>query len=285
MWPYDYSGVQETPSLWFAEGFTNYYGQLVSLRAGLTPDSVFVQDAARNIAGGEANEARRYKSLADASVSTWLGYDTPQAFAVNYYGGGQAIGTLLDILIRSDTRGARSLDDLMRHLWNNEYKKGSGFTTAEFITALNTVSGRNHTSFVQRYVQGTEIPPYDSIFATVGYRLEMKRQLRSIIGILRGDSTAIGSTVSAVTPGGPYEAAGGKAGDIIISINGAPPFSAPAAALIGRDVAFIIRRGAEQHTLTVKLGSREDVTGSLIPVASPTAEQLALRKGWLARTP
>jgi predicted metalloprotease with PDZ domain len=284
MWPYDYSDAQETPLLWFSEGVTNYYAELVQLRPSVISDSAFLQRTARAIGFLEGNQARKYKSLADASVSQWLGY-TEQAFPVDYYIGGQTMGTLLDILILGDTRGLRSLDDVMRQLWNNEYKRGSGFTTAELIAAINRVSGRNHDSFVRRYIHGTEIPPYDSIFSTVGYRLEIARHRRSIMGVLQGDSTALGPTVRTVTAGGPYETAGGKAGDIIVSIDGKSPFPIPAPDLIGKDVVFVISRDGERRELKVRLASREDVTARLVPLESPTSEQLTLRRKWLGRTP
>lgn len=284
LWRYDYSDVQETPLLWFAEGLTNYYADVLLLRTGLVSDSLFRERVALAIASHEDNEARKYKSLADASVSTWFRLDSP-AFLLDYYGGGHVIGALLDVLVRNDTRGQRSLDDVMRHLWNNHYRKGKGFTTSDFLAALNAVSGRNHSSFVQRYVQSTAVPPYDSILAAVGYRFELKRQRLPRIGILDYDSTALGVRVKEVAQGGPLEAAGGKDGDIIMSINGGSPFPILPSDLIGKDVIFVISRAGEQRTLTVKLGSREDVTGRLIPIESPTPEQLALRRGWLARTP
>lgn len=181
MWPYDYSRENETPLLWVSEGFTNYYGLLARFRSGarhewgVMPDSTFLEVTARAIAGVESNDARNYEPLTDASTATWLGYDTPRAFSVDYYGGGQVIATLLDVMLLSDTHGSRDLDDAMRWLWNNNYKKGRGFTLDDVISALNAVSGKDYRPFIQRYVAGTDIPPYDSIFAAVGYRLELSR--------------------------------------------------------------------------------------------------------------
>lgn len=182
MWPYDYARENETPLLWVSEGFFDYYGLLARLRAGVSAgnaccasDSVFLGVTAGRIAGIESNDARHYQPLADASTSTWLGYDTPQAFSVDYYGGGHVIATLLDVMLRRDTRGERGLDDVMRRLWESTYKAGRGFTAEDVVAALQTVSGRDYRDFIRRYVEGTEVPPYDSIFAAVGYRLEFSR--------------------------------------------------------------------------------------------------------------
>ncbi|MCV5784767.1 hypothetical protein OFN20_28205, partial [Escherichia coli] len=71
MWPYDYTRENETPLLWFSEGFTNYYGVLATYRAGITGKEQFIAAAARAAAGVENTEARHYISPADSSVSTW----------------------------------------------------------------------------------------------------------------------------------------------------------------------------------------------------------------------
>lgn len=181
MWPYDYSREDETPLLWVSEGFTNYYGLVARFRAGakhewgVMADSTFLKLTADNIARVESNDARNYQPLTDASTSTWLGYDTPQSFSVDYYGGGQAIASLLDVMMLTDTHGARRLDDVMRWLWSNDYKKGKGFTIGDVVAALNAVSGKHYRGFIDRYVAGTAIPPYDSIFAGAGYRMEFSR--------------------------------------------------------------------------------------------------------------
>lgn len=179
LWPYDYARENETPLLWVSEGFSDYYGLLARLRAGVSAGNaccasaaMFLGVTAGRIAAMESNDARHYQSLADASTSTWLGYDTPQAFNADYYTGGHVIATLLDVLLLRDTRGERGLDDVMRQLWQNNYRAGRGFTVEDVEAALRTVSGRDYRDFIRRYVEGTEVPPYDSIFAAVGYRLE-----------------------------------------------------------------------------------------------------------------
>jgi predicted metalloprotease with PDZ domain len=78
----------------------------------------------------------------------------------------------------------------MRWLWNNVYKKGKGFTITDVVSALNFVSGKNYGAFIDRYVAGTAIPPYDSIFAGAGYRLEFARGGQPVRLGSGGDVTA-----------------------------------------------------------------------------------------------
>ncbi|MDQ3907493.1 MAG: hypothetical protein M3268_04025, partial [Acidobacteriota bacterium] len=207
MWPYDYSREQETPSLWVSEGFTNYYGFLARYRAGLAGREEFLQSVARAAQGVEQNPARAFVSPSDASASTWLCYDTPCAFQISYYTQGQNLAALLDLSILHDTAGAHDLDDVMRALYQERYKKGQGFTPEDFVSTVNKIAGRDYADFFRRYVAGTEVPPYDQIFAYAGYRLDRatSRQAALGIGFNAADS---GLEVTDVAPEGPAASAG-----------------------------------------------------------------------------
>ncbi|HXG94059.1 MAG TPA: hypothetical protein VNN73_17075 [Blastocatellia bacterium] len=183
MWPYDYSRENETPLLWVSEGFTSYYGDLALYRAGLMDRKEFLDTVADVISGVESNEARRYISPANSSTSTWVGYDTPVAFGISYYTQGQNLGGLLDLSIIHDTAGAAGLDDVMRTLYNEFYKKGRGFTTEDMIAVINRITKRDYHDFFRRYIWGVEVPPYDDILGYAGYKLERTTIRRPKIGL------------------------------------------------------------------------------------------------------
>lgn len=172
MWPYDYSSENYTPLLWVSEGFTNYYTNVSLYRAGLRTREQFLQSVAGAMSGVENNPARDYISPADASVSTWLGYDTPVAFGISYYTQGQNLGALLDLSLIADTGGKFGLDDVFRALYKDFYHKGKGFSTEELIAVIDRLSKRDYTDFFRSYIQGVKVPPYDAIFEKAGYRLE-----------------------------------------------------------------------------------------------------------------
>lgn len=172
MWPYDYSRENESPLLWVSEGFTNYYTNVTLYRAGLMNKEQFVRSVNGAINGVESNPARSYISPADASVSTWLGYDTPVAFGISYYTQGQNLGALLDLSIIRDTEGAMRLDDVMRTLWRDFYKKGKGFNMDDVISIISKLTKRDYRDFFRLYIQGIKVPPYDEILGYAGYRVE-----------------------------------------------------------------------------------------------------------------
>ncbi|HEY7546762.1 MAG TPA: hypothetical protein VID27_17855, partial [Blastocatellia bacterium] len=170
--PYDYSREMETPLLWVSEGFTNYYTNLSLFRAGLIDRQQFLATVGGAITGVESNPARAYISPADASTSTWLGYDTPQPFEISYYTQGQNLGALLDLSLLHDTEGAVRLDDVMRTLYKDFYLKGKGFSTDDMLAVIKRLTRRDYHEFYRRYVWGVEVPPYDEILGFAGYRAE-----------------------------------------------------------------------------------------------------------------
>ena len=282
MWPYDYSRENETPLLWVSEGFTNYYGLVGNYRGGNITKEQFVSAAANAAAGIENTEARKYISPANSSVITWVGYDTPQAFSISYYTQGQNLAGLLDLSIRNDTNGASSLDDVFRTLYRDHYQKGRGFTTDEMIGIINRITKKNYSDFFDKYVWGVEVPDYDRIFGYAGYRIERKPQATPDFGF-SGRPRGTGITLTDVEPNGAAAAATLRSGDVITQINGQPALGSDLGDLAGKDVKLTVTRGNETLELTMKVGSREFTSFSLVDVPGATAQQQRVRDGWLKR--
>ncbi|MDP3703064.1 MAG: PDZ domain-containing protein [Candidatus Omnitrophota bacterium] len=287
MWPYDYSHPNETPSLWVSEGLSNYYADLTMRRAGLLADSSFLSNLVSTMGALESNEARLYVSPGDASVSTWRGL--PVAFGANYYQQGHVLGALLDLSIRHDTRGRRSLDDVMRALYAQFYRRGRGFTADDVVRVVSEVTGRDYADFFRRYVAGVEVPPYDTFFGYAGYRVERTEQAVGVLGAV-STPTDQGRRVYGVYPGTPAALAGVKDGDILTTADGVPIQQAPLTGPGGwkvldragrRMVLTILRRGREER-LSLTLGTRHEVIFRVSPDSAATPEQLALRHGWLS---
>lgn len=282
MWPYDYSRENESPLLWVSEGFTNYYGVVATYRAGVTTKENFLSRAAGAAGGIESDEARKFIPPASASVSTWLGYDTPQAFTISYYTQGQNLAALLDLSIRNDTDGAKSLDDVFRALYNDHYKKGRGFTTEEMIGIINRLTKKNYNDFFNKYVFGVEVPDYDRIFGYAGYSLAKKPEVAPDFGFsIRPRNGGFG--INGITPNSPAAAANLKVGDVIMKANGTPVFEAPFNTFAGKEIKLTIVRGSEELEIPMKVGSREFTSYSLAEVAAPTPQQIMIRDGWLKR--
>ena len=282
MWPYDYSRENETPLLWVSEGFTNYYGVVATHRAGITSTESFLQRAADAASGVENTEARHYISPAESSVSTWVGYDTPVAFGISYYTQGQNLGTLLDLSIRNDTDGRASLDDVMRALYNDHYKRGKGFTTDDVIAVIERLTKKDYNDFFRRYIFGVEVPDYDRVFGYAGFKLDKKTQAVPEFGF-NGRFRGGGFTINSIEPNSPAAAAGLKEGDLILQIDGVAAQQAPFGTFAGKTIKLALNRGGTESEIPMNVGSRSIVGYSLSELANATEQQRKIRGGWLKR--
>ncbi len=282
MWPYDYSRENETPLLWVSEGFTNYYGGLAMYRAGLMTSENFVRRTADAASGVENTEARSYISPAESSVSTWAGYDSPTAFGISYYTQGQNLGALLDLSIRQDTDSKSSLDDVMRMLFSDNYKRGKGFTTEDMIAIVNRLTKKDYHDFYRRYVFGTEIPDYDRIFGYAGYKLEKKTEQAPEFGFgIRNRNGGV--MVNSIEPGGAAAMAGLKVGDVITKIDGVSPARAAFDKFAGKTIKLTVERGGTESEMPMKVGSRDVLSYHLAEQSGATQQQIKIREGWLKR--
>jgi predicted metalloprotease with PDZ domain len=282
MWPYDYSRENESPLLWVSEGFTNYYGVVATYRAGITSQEAFLQRAADAASGIENSEARHYISPAEASVSTWVGYDTPVAFGISYYTQGQNLGALLDLSIRNDTDGRRSLDDVMRTLYSDFYRRGRGFTTEDMIQAINRLTRKDYHEFYRRYVFGTDVPNYGQIFGYAGYSVEEKSDQVPEFGFFSRFRSG-GLAINGVEPNSPASVAGLRRGDVITKINGQQISGFPFNTLAGKTVTLTVERDGTQTTVPMTVGSRTVKGFKLVDIGRLSDRQRRVRESWLKR--
>jgi predicted metalloprotease with PDZ domain len=256
-------------------------------RAGLRTRAEFLQSVEGAISGVEGNEARRYVSPANASSSTWLGYDTPVAFGISYYTQGQNLGALLDLSILHDTAGKSGLDDVMRALYRDHYQKGRGFSTDEMISIINNLTKRDYNDFYRRYVWGVEVPPYDTILGYAGYKAEQTTSREPDLGIEASVGPEGGIQVTRVHPGTSAVAAGLQSGDVLVSFDEVEVrrgFGAVYERLVqkmGQSVKIVVTRGGENKTLEMQVTGREQPGYKITEMPQPTPDQLRVRESWL----
>jgi len=176
--PFDYDRGSKTNLLWVSEGLSVYYEYLVVKRAGIADEQTLYSDFEKNINATENNPGRFFQSLAQASYQTWsdgpFGTQGDAGKSISYYDKGPVVGLLLDFAIRHATQNNKSLDDVMRYLYWQYYKKMSrGFTDAEFEQTCETVAGISLASFFE-YVYTTKELDYDTYLGYAGLKIESK---------------------------------------------------------------------------------------------------------------
>ena len=203
--PWDFTRPANTRSLWIAEGLTNYYGHLMMRRAGIWDESRFLRRESETINNIENAPGSRLMSAEESSLTAPF-IDRAQHVqrtnlantSISYYPKGELLGLVLDLLIRGRTDGQKSLDDVMRRMYEEfylnspnatYYLRGRGYRPEEFQRVVSEVAGIDFSDFFARYVRGVEVPPYDEALSYVGLRLVRQQASEPYSGGIRLDDT------------------------------------------------------------------------------------------------
>lgn len=287
--PIDYTKENYTRALWFSEGVTNTVADLMLLRAGLLDERGYLDRLASAITTLQNRPAHRTQSVEESSLDTWFdGYPSYRApeRSINYYNKGEIVGVLLDLKIRQDSRGKKSLRDLFRDMNQQYARQGKFFADSEGVrVSAEMLTGTDLRAFFQRYVAGIEELPYDELFATVG--LKLNRQSRNIAdaGIIALRNFDGPLLVTEVT-GTAASRAGIRVGDEVMQIDGKLPPPDFAAHIASRDpgstVRLALRRGRTVFPAQLTLESKPTDIYRLDDAPNITGAQRARRAAWLA---
>jgi predicted metalloprotease with PDZ domain len=175
--PFDYTKENRTNMLWIAEGITVYYDHLIVARAGLYSGVELLKKFSDLINHYESDRGKNHQTLAEASFNTWndgpFGNNSSGSVdnTISVYEKGTVVALLLDMRIRKETNGRKSLDNVMRVLYEAFYeRKGRGFTEKEFQSVCERIAGAP-LSDVFEYVYTLKPIDYQQSFADTGLRL------------------------------------------------------------------------------------------------------------------
>ena len=237
----DLSSEAYSKLLWAFEGITSYYDDLTLLRSGLIDMESYLELLAKNITRVMRRSGRLKQTVEESSFDAWTKFykqdeNAPNSI-VSYYAKGAMIALALDLTIRRDSGGEKSLDDLMRALWQQHGKPdlGVGEHDAEKLAA--EVSGLDLSAFFDHALRSTDDLPLAELLHTIGVGYELipatgskdegglkkddKKPVRpkADLGVLyKADHT--GAKLTAVMDDGPAMQAGLSAGDILIALDG-----------------------------------------------------------------
>ena len=290
--PVDYTREQYTRALWFAEGVTNTYGSYTLVRTQLWDKGQFYLDLGQQISELEARPANRWQSAEESSLDAWLEkyplYNRPQE-SVSYYGKGQVLGVLLDILIRDRTNNERSLDDVMRAMNTDFARQNKPYRDSlDVRLEAEKVAGSSFEDFFQRYVAHAEPLPYEKTLALAGLALHASQRKRPLLGFYADRSLSGENIVQDVDAETPAWQAGLRTGDVLLSWNGAePPRSVERWAYSqkpGTEVRVQVRREQQELSLTFRIGEATDTFYQVVEDGHADARAKRIREGILHGT-
>lgn len=227
--PYDLLAPNHTRLLWVFEGFTSYYDDLMLLRSGVIDVPTYLTLLGKTIASVHAGGGRHKQSLAESSFDAWTRYykqdeNAPNA-VVSYYTKGALVALGLDLTIRLATNDRKSLDDVMRLLWQRfgrDFYAGQarGLDEGGLTEVIKQATGVNVTEQLAQWVEGmADVPLADLMRAT---NIEMTWVTNNSTPDLGITTKVVGPdlAVRQVFEHGPAHAAGLSAGDQLIAIDG-----------------------------------------------------------------
>jgi predicted metalloprotease with PDZ domain len=220
---YDYTRENHTHMLWFFEGFTSYYDDLLLRRAGLIDDQQYLDVLAKTINQVLQTPGRLVHSLASSSFEAWTKYYRMDENSVNstvsYYTKGALVAMCVDLSLRA-VQASVSLDQVMRSLWALSHQSGNDgvITEQNVLEVLQAVSGRSFAREIKAWVHGTQDLPLSKLLATAGVETVLeKAPLAQQLG-LKADSTSSGIKIKSVLNGTLAAKAGFCTGDEWLAI-------------------------------------------------------------------
>ncbi len=215
---YDYCAENYTELLWFFEGFTSYYDDLLLRRANLIDNATYLKLLTKTINQVNQTPGRLVQTVAQASFDAWVKYyrqDENTANAtVSYYTKGSLVALCLDLTLRAE--GRTTLDAVMRGLWTR--CKAGPMAEADLLAVLQELGGRSFAKDIALWVHSTKELPVAALLEKHGVQVHREPdQVAQQLGLRVKESG--GLFVQQVLRGGAAEKAGFAAGDEWIAVS------------------------------------------------------------------
>ncbi|OIN56024.1 M61 family metallopeptidase [Arsenicibacter rosenii] len=173
--PYDLTRENYFQTCFVAEGVTTYYGDLLLRRAGVFPDAAYLKELQVTFKRHFDVSDRAFQSLTESSWDLWLdGYDkgVPDR-KVSVYHKGAIAALILDLHIRQVTNHRRSLDDVMRLMWERYGKPFIGYSYADYQAVTEEVAGQSLEWYYTLCIEGNTslLPTLNQYLGFVGLQI------------------------------------------------------------------------------------------------------------------
>ncbi|MBC6697950.1 M61 family metallopeptidase [Hymenobacter puniceus] len=298
--PFDFQRANMSSNLWFAEGFTQYYGELLLRRAGVYTDEEYCKEALSGIVDAMLSMPgpKRYSPVHMSQQAPFV--DAAAAIDPNnrsntylsYYYIGAANALALDLELRQRYR--TDLDTYMRTLWQQHgaqqnYAPAKPYNLRDLQRVLGEVT-RDTTfagQFFRQHITGHELPKYDELLAPAGLLVRRAHPGQATLGArLQFNPADSSATLGTTLLGSPLYLAGLDREDVLLKLGGQKLTGNPQVQKLlathkpGDVVQVEVRARDGKRTVPVTLQENTDLEVVLNDKA--TRKQLAFRKAWLS---
>jgi predicted metalloprotease with PDZ domain len=289
--PFDYDNENYTKMHYVTEGWTSFYDNIFLRRAGILNDDEYIEYIERDVNDIMRFSGRFKQSLEESSFDNWIKYyrqdENNRNSQVSYYTKGALVAMMLDIEIIRTTNGKKSLDNVLKLLWQ-DYKNNPerGYDDARIKELSEQVSGKNLNTFWKNYISGTKDLPLKEYLGYAGIDMTNKNADDKIS--LDVEYTVVSDSIIQITKvyeGGTGFEAGLNFRDRIISINRETVTKANYDALlnaneIGDELIIRIDRDGLEKEINVTLLTAIPVY-KLSLMKFPTENQLKVFNKWI----
>jgi len=302
--PYNLRQESYTRQLWAFEGITSYYDDLGLVRSGVIDEKTYLVLLGKNITRVMRGQGRLKQTLRDSSFDAWTKFykqdeNAPNAI-VSYYAKGAMFALALDLKIRQLSDNKKCLDDVMRRLWLEFGKPGTGIQDDTIQILAEELCEQSLQDFFNRYLDGMEDLPLVELGRTMG--IDLKQRIADSLDDMGGVPSrntntepkfnlgarfipdAIGARLQLVLDDGDVQCAGLAANDVIIALNGLKTSKDNLPILlnqyaIGDTIELHVFRRDELMTFKLVLSSALEDTWYMETVSDDTCQ--AKRGQWL----
>jgi predicted metalloprotease with PDZ domain len=304
--PYDWTRENHTGLLWAMEGLTSFYEVMTLRRAGLVTPERFLEIWAERVTQLLRTPGRLRVSLAQASYDAWIKHYRPDESTANtsvsYYLKGSVVGFLLDLELRRRTLGQRSLDDVMRTLFER-HGKPPGLPEDGVEAAAIALGGDQLAAWFDRAIRSTQELQLDEALAGAGLSAVLhaarssddkggavdepfqgpEARSRAWLGASLREKTG-SLEIASVVDGSPAQKAALSGGDEVVAVDGfrGDLKSRLARALPGQSVRLSYFRMDELLETSAQLAAAPKDTVTFAPSKAAGEAEQKLREQWLS---
>ncbi len=287
---FDYEQENYTQSLWFCEGTTSYYDLLIPLRAEIYNVAAFVKELAKDITRFQTTPGRQIQPVSESSWDAWIKLYRRDANSdncqISYYLKGAMVSLLLDLLIRERHGNRRSLDDVMRRMWQEFGQTETGYTPEQLQQVIESVAETDLSDFFDQYIYGTVELPFNQYLEPFGLQLKAENDTQVPDLGLKVVADRGRDMIKFVEVGSPAQLAGIDANDELLALNG---FRVSAEQLSDRlkdynpddTVELTVFHHDQLRTCSVTLAQPRPSTYKIVSVDQPTPQHQHNFSAWL----
>ncbi|HBL14400.1 MAG TPA: peptidase M61 [Cyanobacteria bacterium UBA11162] len=289
---FNYNQENYTTSLWFCEGTTSYYDLVIPLRAKIYEKKAFLENLSKEITRLQTIPGRLVQPLSESSFDAWIKLYRRDANSdnsqISYYLKGELVSLLLDLLIRARHKNKRSLDDVMRLMWQQFGTEEIGFTPEQLQEVITSVADTDLSDFFHRYLDSTDELPFNEYLEPFGLKLIGVEEEERLPYLGMTVKTENGQEfIKFVEANSPAGMAGVDAGDQLLAMDGWRVSGEQLSDRLkeydpGDTIQLTIFHHDELLTLSVTLGTPQPNRYQVVQVENPTDIQKQNLAGWLS---